>query len=81
MFNKKHIIDKQPHPECQLCHVELDVQHVLIECPQYNNQRIPIVEHLRKENLPLNLVSILNEEFPHNKIYQYLENINYISKI
>ena len=81
MFNKKHIIDKQPHPECQLCHVELDVQHVLIECPEYNNQRIPIVEHLRKENLPLNLVSILNEEFPHNKIYQYLENINYISKI
>ena len=81
LFNKKHLFDKEPPPECHNCQARLDVHHILIECTQFNNERIPIIEHLRKVNLPHNLTSILSDDFPHDKLFQFLKNINYTSKI
>ena len=81
LFNRKHKIDHEPHPQCQRCNTNLDIPHVLLICPQYNQQRMPIKQYLRRHNLPLTLNSILNDDFPHSKLFKYLEDIKYTSKI
>ena len=85
IFNKKHLFEKEHAPNCEYCQTmpqtPLTISRVLLECPQYHNDRIPIIEELQKNNLPLNLVSLLSNEFPIKKLFDYHRKINYITKI
>ena len=85
LFTKKHLFNREPAPNCEHCQTDpptpLTISHVLLQCPTFNNERIPIIEQLRKDNLPINLISILNDEFPHKTLFTYLGKIHYISKI
>ena len=85
LFTKKHLFKREPAPNCEHCLTDpptpLTIPHVLLQCPKFNNDRIPIVEQLRKDNLPMNLISVLNDEFPHKTLFTYLEKIHYTSKI
>ena len=85
LFTKKHLFNGEPAPNCEHCLTDpptpLTISHVLLECPKFHNDRIPIVDQLRKDHLPINLVSLLNDEFPHNTLFTYLDKIHYYSKI
>ena len=85
IFNKKHLFKREPAPNCVYCQTipetPLTISHVLLECPQYHNDRILIIGELQKNNLPVNLVSLLSDEFPLNKLFEYLRRIHYVSKI
>ena len=64
LFNKKHLFEKQPHPECEHCDVPLSIQHILIDCDLFYNERGPMLTVLRENDLPIEVTSILNEYFP-----------------
>ena len=81
LFNRKHHFKRERHPNCTSCSIPIDVQHVIIDCPQYNNQRKPITEYLRTSNLPTSLSKILNDDFPHVLLFKFLKDINYFEQI
>ena len=81
LFNKKHLFKREPHPDCEFCHVPISVSHILVDCTHFNNERAPILAILRKEGLPIEVASILNENFPPDTLITYLKNIHYFSKI
>lgn len=59
----------------------MTLDHLLVDCAQFNNHRLPIKFYLRKNNLALNAVNILDDDFPHNKLFNFLEATNFIGKI
>ena len=83
LINKKHLLKtpREPYPQCENCHVDLSIEHVLIHCPQYNNERTPIITKLRKDNLPICITNLLNDTFQHDLLFTFLKKINYYSKI
>ena len=81
LINKKHIITKDPYPQCEYCQVDTSIEHVLIHCPQYSNERIPIIAKLRKDNLPICITNILNNDFQHTLLFTFLQKIQHYSKI
>ena len=83
LLNKKHLFTtpREPYPQCEHCQVDTSIEHVLIHCPQYRIERIPIIEKLRLENLPICITNILNDNFPHNLLFAYLQKIQLYSKI
>ena len=78
---KKNLFEKQPHPECEHCDVPLTIQHILIDCNLFYNERGPILTALRENDLPIEVSSILNEYFPAEIMITFLKNINYLHKI
>ena len=85
LFTKKHLFNKEPSPNCEYCQTDpptpLSISHVMLECPKFNTERIPIIQELRESDLPINLICLLNDEFPHEKLFNYLDKIQYTTKI
>ena len=81
LFNKKHLFAREPHPICQFCQTPVNVQHILVECTQFVNQKAPILSILRKDGLPIDIGNILNENFPSETLIAYLKKINFYNKI
>ena len=81
LLNKKHLFTGDPFPTCTVCQTDLTMAHLLIECPRYNQERNQIVHHLNKERLHISLENILNDHFPHDLLFNFLNNIEYIKKI
>ena len=81
LFNKKHIIPREDHPVCDNCQVDLTPIHVLVECPEFSLARSPIIEFLNREGLPLSKQYILNDHFPHDLLFKYLKDIQYINRV
>ena len=85
LFTKKHLFNREPAPNCEYCQTDpptpLSISHVMLECPKFNTERIPIIQELRKSDLPINLICLLNDEFPHEKLFNYLDKIQYTTKI
>ena len=81
LFDIKHHLTGDPRPRCPRCGVFIDLSHILMHCPLYSNQRSQIQTLLRKENLPLNLNSILNDNFPQDLIIKFLKDIDQFDNI
>ena len=81
LFNKKHLFENKTHPECEHCDVPLTIQHILIDCNLFYNERGPMLTALRENDLPMEVSSILNEYFPAEILITFLKNINYFHKI
>ena len=81
LFNRKHHFSNEPHPICNSCQIPISVLHIIIDCPLYNNQRKPIIDYLRTNNIPKTLSNILNDDFPHSLLFKYLKDIKYFDQI
>ena len=57
-------------PLCSTCHVELNVKHILVQCPYYDVKR--------RDNLLSNmtLVEILDENAPVERIVKFLKDVH-----
>ncbi|VVC33691.1 Reverse transcriptase domain [Cinara cedri] len=45
-------------PECLLCgHVEDSVEHTIVDCPYWNNERVPVLRMINGGQLSVNLIS------------------------
>ena len=81
IFTHGHLFSGSPPPICETCHCRLNVEHVLLYCPRYNLERKNILEYCSKERKPVNLMYILSPKFPVKLIIDYIEDINYSTKI
>ena len=81
LFNKKHLFTRDPHPMCEFCQIPISTSHILLDCNHFANERAPILSSLRKNGLPIEVASILSENFPTNILIKYLKSINYYNKI
>jgi hypothetical protein len=36
----RHVIEKKPCPVCEICNISITVEHILLECPKYDTERI-----------------------------------------
>ena len=66
LFTHSFILDRDPRPLCDRCQCPLSVQHILIECPKYANERIPLFDACQRYGKPLGLKWILGNEFADN---------------
>ena len=78
----KHLMEKGPVPQCANCNVALTVEHILIECSLYMNERQLWLSQANV-NVSLTLKSLLEESdgFDIMKIMQFLNAIGFLSEI
>ena len=81
LFNKKHIIPRENHLMCQPCQVDLTPIHLIIDCPGYRIARTPIINFLNREGLPLSIEFVLNDHFPHNLLFKFLNDIIFFNQV
>ena len=81
LFNRKHHFANELHPNCNSCPTPISVKHIILDCPQFSNQRKPIIDYLRTSNIPITLPSILNDDFPHALLFKFLKDIKYLEQI
>ena len=51
-------------PRCQVCGSQYTIEHFLLTCPNHNANRLPMVNYLRQNNLPLSLNVVLGNQHP-----------------
>ena len=80
----QHLFPKANLPNmemCNSCGVKNSVEHLILTCPNWRIQRIPIVAYLRRLKLPNTLGSVLGDNFNHQILVNYLKNISYYKMI
>ena len=81
LFNKKHKYKGEPHPICNICQEEMSISHMLLDCPNYTNERSNIIQTLNQLGLPKSLASVLSNEFPLHHVFTFLRITDFYNKI
>lgn len=81
MFTHGHHFKGEERLQCEHCHVNQTVAHILIDCPIYDQSRIKLERTCTKMDSRLTLNTILNPSFPPSTIIEYLKEIDYYDKI
>ena len=66
---------------CGFCRVNMTLEHLLINCVQFAAHRVDIISYFRKYRIDFNINNILNDDFPHNKLFHFLKATNFIGRI
>ncbi|CAJ1057684.1 RNA-directed DNA polymerase from mobile element jockey [Xyrichtys novacula] len=76
------IISKHPTGKCQSCNVQETVEHVLMECREYEREREVLKNGLKKENIGFTLRSVLQRTKESNKhVQRYLRRTGLVKRI
>lgn len=69
-----HLMENKPPPQCTNCRTRLTVEHVLVECSLYSDERNVWFSHLRRNNERLTIKSILEEcdKFSINRLMNFI---------
>ena len=54
----------QNKPECHNCNKALTIAHVLLECPKYHVNRVPLIHFASNLDLPFSLPVLLGNDHP-----------------
>ena len=77
----RHLMEQRPIPYCMDCLVPLTVEHILIECPEYNTQRTQCFGHIPN----LDLSKIIGEKPQRvvniESIFDFLVKVDILNKI
>ena len=76
-----YLMERKPVPLCNQCNVQLTVQHILIDCPLYTQQRNHRFRHLDVNTLTLKKLLEDSDRFDISKIIAYLKDIDVLNKI
>jgi ribonuclease HI len=74
-FTHRHLLLGEPAPSCNYCHVNLSVNHILIECPVYKKHRVHFFCHH-----DVTLKDLLSSS-PSQNIFNFLKNIGFYPHI
>ncbi|GBM67075.1 hypothetical protein AVEN_74816-1 [Araneus ventricosus] len=74
-FTHRHLLLGEPAPLCTACQCQMTVLHILIECQQFNHQRIRCFH-----TFCITLKDILHED-PHPQLFTFLKMIDFYSLI
>ena len=61
-----YIMDRESRPICDRCQCPCTVQHLLIECLKYANERVPLYVACQRHGVPLSLKTIIGNEYVDN---------------
>ena len=77
-----HILDREPSTTCDRCGCSLSVKHILVECPLYDIHRTRLVQKCRELATPLNLHSLLGEQYPDliHEVFSFLRSCDLLKK-
>ena len=83
LLTHKHLFDSEPPPHCNACDADVTVEHVLIHCKLYDNQRKAHFSGLLSANKPLTVHDVLAEsqEFRADSIFSFLKDIDVFNKL
>ncbi|GBN88932.1 hypothetical protein AVEN_11797-1 [Araneus ventricosus] len=74
-FTHRHLLLGEPAPHCTACQCQMTVLHILIECRQFNHQRIRCFH-----SSSITLKDILHKD-PHPQLFTFLRTIGFYSLI
>ncbi|GBN80061.1 hypothetical protein AVEN_112074-1 [Araneus ventricosus] len=74
-FTHRHLLLGEPAPLCTACQCQMTVLHILIECRQFNHQRICCFH-----SSSITLKDILHKD-PHPQLFTFLRMIGFYSLI
>ena len=75
-------INKNFPPECVPCHRHMSINHLLIDCGEYEEERGPLLTALRDRGLAFNAHNLLqDDEEIITKVLQFLKDTNLYDKI
>lgn len=74
LFTHEFIFKRADPPQCEVCGETLTVQHILVNCPQYKNQR-------QINNLPTTLKDALSKNEEIERTIKFLKDIKLYEKI
>ena len=76
LLTHRHILDREPPPNCDRCLRPLDVSHILLHCRKHCGERLNVEMQCRAENVPLSIVSLLGDDHPTiiDAVFEYLRN-------
>ncbi|GBM19420.1 putative RNA-directed DNA polymerase from transposon BS, partial [Araneus ventricosus] len=74
-FTHRHLLLGEPAPLCTACQCQMTVLHILIECRQFNHQRIRCFH-----SSSITLKDILHKD-PHPQLFTFLRMIGFYSLI
>ncbi|GBM22447.1 putative RNA-directed DNA polymerase from transposon X-element [Araneus ventricosus] len=74
-FTHRHLLLGEPAPLCTACQCQMTVLHILIECRQFNHQRIRCFH-----SFSITLKDILHKD-PHPQLFTFLRMIGFYSLI
>ena len=66
---------------CNACNSDMTIEHLLITCPHFQHARFRILSHLNRHNLLLNEFNVLNDDFNHTLLFDFLKEVNFYNKI
>ena len=69
-------------PHCHNCRVDLDIEHMLLNCMLYRNERQMLINKFRQMNLRFNIINLLaDKEDIIVCLMKFLHDTNLIDKI
>ena len=81
-FTHSYILDREPRPQCNTCGCPRSVEHMLIECPEFANQRIPVVNICHRYRVTVALKNVLGNEYPDiiDEVFNYLRECQLLTR-
>ena len=66
---------------CEQCRANKSVEHVIMDCPQWDNHRNSMRHHCIRNGIRFSLHNVLGDEFDHKLLFKYLGEIGMLTKI
>ena len=78
---KHHLCEGNPRVFCAFCNVRQTVFHLTLQCPHLTRHRLNIMQYFNSTNLSINMNNLLADGFPFQKLFKFLQDVNYYNKI
>ena len=82
-YTHGHLLDREPRPDCVNCRCPRSVNHLLVECPVFEDQRRPLMNICREQGLPFCLKTLLGNEYPDilDAVFAFLRDCEIMKKL
>lgn len=78
-----YLLRNDDPPMCDYCSETLSVLHILLVCPQFNNERRSYFPIFFRKQIPFHLALLLGDEpvTSYRQVFNFLENINILHRL
>ena len=71
LFQHNINTDDRDKERCNTCNTDMSIKHLLVTCPDLQQARRRISSHLNINNLVLNELNVLNDNFNHKLLFEF----------
>ena len=80
-LTRDHILARTEAAKCNICHCRQTVQHILLDCPKYDQERGELFRAAAALGEPLSMQLLLSERYPTTVLLEYLSSTNLAASI